>query len=298
MYHGILNCYKPKGLTSRDVVNRAYRQLKPSKVGHAGTLDPLAEGVLIVVVGAASRLVPYLHEYTKTYRAVFLLGRSSDSQDVETEVTLHPELAVPSLDALRHAAAGLTGTVPQRPPMYSAIKVGGRRAYDAARNQEALEIPLRHVQVQRFDILEYQYPRVVAEIECGTGTYVRTLGVDLAKHVGTEAVMSELSRTAIGPFRIGDSLRLVDGAFERPESSLRPLGDAVQTLPSILLTADEVSEVRFGRTIRKHGGPGEDLRGAEIAAFSPDGQLCAILRWRQDGWGPKRVFPDLSESAS
>jgi tRNA pseudouridine55 synthase len=292
--HGILNCFKPSGWTSRDLVNRAARLLKPAKVGHAGTLDPLAEGVLVLAVGSASRLVPMLHLYPKCYRASFQLGCSSPSDDVETEVTAEPTPARPSLDALQNAAGQLTGTIWQVPPRYSAIKVAGRRAYEAARRSEPINLAPRRVVVQRFEITSYEFPHVTVEIECGTGTYVRTLGVDLARAVGTAAVMTQLTRTSVGPFTLSAAHRIDQAPAHVPDEALQPLATATGMLPQVHLDADQLKEIEHGRKIdcRHAPPPGPD---GQWAGLDPTGQLRAILVRRGDLWGPKRVFPDLRD---
>lgn len=298
MLHGILNCYKPKGWTSRDVVNRVTGCLRPAKVGHAGTLDPLAEGVLVLAVGSASRLVPMLHLYEKTYQASFALGRSSASDDIETEVQLETNPAVPTAAELTQAASQLTGQIQQIPPIYSAVKVDGRRAYDAARRQEEITLRPRTVQVDRFELTRYEYPELEATITCGTGTYIRTLGVDLARAVGTSAVMTRLVRTSVGPFSHESAVCIDPPAAERESlgetlrAALQPLATAVGLVPQIQLTAELTGEIEHGRYISL---PEESIPAAgpegHWAALDPQGRLRAILERRGELLGPRRVFP-------
>ncbi len=310
--HGILNCYKPPGQTSRDVVNAVYNKLKPAKVGHAGTLDPLAEGVLVVTVGAASRLVPYLHLYPKTYQATFQLGCQSASGDLECPLTHQLNPPKPSREQIEQAAAALTGIVRQVPPLHSAIKVNGKRAYKAARAEREFDMPARHVSVYRFEILSYDYPFVKTEIECGTGTYVRTLGIDLAASLETIAVMTHLLRSAIGPFSSADALLVertargsdLASAKQQPSEFVerfRPLADGTRLVSRIDLDPAETVELEFGRTIRL-GMYGEKSSGSTVnapsavgplewAAYDGQGALRAILVRRNGGLGPKRVFP-------
>jgi len=309
--HGILNCYKTPGQTSRDVVNTISRHFRASfardiKVGHAGTLDPLAEGVLVITVGAASRLVPYLHLYSKTYRAAFRFGCQSDSGDLECPLRFLDNAPIPARVDVESAARRLTGTIVQIPPKHSAIKVNGKRAYKAARSQTDLEMPPRQVTVQRFEILDYNYPDVSALIECSTGTYVRTLGMDLAAELGTVAVMTHLLRDAIGPFGMDSSIRIErnrqDNSLEKLilTEHLRPLADGVGRLPRVDLEPLEISEIEFGRSVRFGFPksisivtplPPDGLVSEEWAAFDSAGRLRAILVARDGGLGPKRVFP-------
>jgi tRNA pseudouridine55 synthase len=288
--HGILNCYKPPRVTSRVIVDSVQRAIRPVKVGHAGTLDPLAEGVLVLAVGAASRLIPYLHHFSKTYQARFELGCWSDSADLETDVVLINDGPKPTLSELEQAARSLTGIIDQVPPLYSAVKVGGKRAYEAARKNELLELTARKVQIHRFEILKYDYPSVWVEIECGTGTYIRSLAVDLAKRLGTKGLMSHLVRTRIGPFSMDDSLRIDGNLPEDFASHLRPMTEAAAMLPQTTLSDLELVEIDHGRPIRQDSLEAELAGAEEVAAIDSAGSLRAILVPRLGGLGPKRVF--------
>lgn len=309
---GILNCTKPVGATSRDVVDVVARRLRPAKVGHAGTLDPLAEGVLVLAVGSASRLVPYLHLYPKTYEATFSLGRSSPSGDLEFVPTEHPELHQPTRDEIIAAAGRLTGRITQTPPLFSAVKVAGKRAYKAARAEQTMPLRSRVVDVHRFEIIDFEYPNVRAVIECGSGTYIRSLGIDLAELCGTRAVMTSLRRTAVGPFDIESSHPLHE--LRRKDdlaACLRPAREGIGMLREVQLTEDELTEVLHGRTIRHYWNPppgkrtwqpsprdeGEQSLADELAAIDPEGRLRGLLIPRDGGWGPKRVFPSPDQSA-
>lgn len=280
---GFLNVHKPIGMTSRDVVNRVQRLARRLKAGHAGTLDPLATGVLVVCVGAATRLTCYVQAMPKRYRGTFLLGRQSPTEDVDGPVTELLDPPIPSLDQLRAAAASLTGEILQRPPAFSALKIEGRRAYDLARAGEQVNLEPRPITVYRLEVERYDYPELALAIECSSGTYVRSLGRDLAASLGTAAVMSQLTRTAIGSFSIEEAMpldRLHPGNWL--EYLLTPLR-AVETLPRVALTDAEVRRIQFGQIIAKqvpHQG------AAEVAGMGPDGQLAAILTPRdRDLWG-------------
>ncbi len=197
---GFLNIDKPAGMTSRDVVNRIQRLVRPCKVGHAGTLDPLATGVLVVCLGHATRLVDYVHRYAKRYEAMFLLGRESDTEDVEGQVT--ELLDAPTIDQGRLDAVlpRFVGRISQIPPAHSALKVDGQRAYSRARRGEAVVMEARPVTIHALHGSISKPDVMRLDITCGTGTYVRSLGRDIARAMGTGAVMSELRRLAIGPF--------------------------------------------------------------------------------------------------
>lgn len=284
---GLLNLHKPTGVTSRDAVDVVARLVRPAKAGHAGTLDPLAEGVLVVCTGAATRLIEYVQRMPKRYRGEFLLGRESPTEDIEGPVTELVDPPIPSRDELAAAAASLVGTIAQRPPQYSALKVGGRRAYDAARRGEALDLAPRPVTIHELSIVEYDYPRLVLDVGCGSGTYIRSLGRDLAANVGTAAVMSALVRTAIGPFALAAATKLDRLTAATLRESLLPAIMAVGDLPRRAVTESELIEIVAGRTISAG-----DVPPPKVAAVDAAGILRAILVPRgADRLGPNRVFP-------
>ena len=278
---GILNVDKPAGLTSRDAVNRVEGLFRNVKCGHAGTLDPLATGVLIICVGPATRLIQYVQRLRKQYRAVFQLGRKSATDDVEGEVELLAAAPEPTRAQIEAALPQFLGDVLQRPPMHSAIKVGGQRAYDLARSGEEFELPARTITIHRLEILRYEYPELELAIECGSGTYVRSLGRDLAAALGTAAVMSALVRTAIGDFRLEDAVALDQLTNDTLTQHLQPPLEALKDLPQIALTEKQLAELRHGRPIEMRNVKAPTAAAAapntEWAAIDPSGRLAAIL---------------------
>ena len=270
-------------MTSRDVVNRVQRMLRGVKVGHAGTLDPLATGVLVVCVGPATRLVEYVQRMRKQYSATFLLGKTSDTEDVEGEVIDLAEPPCPSRSEIESALPAFIGEIEQRPPAYSALKVGGRRAYDLARKGKQVELQPRKITVHDIAVLHYEYPELQLQITCGSGTYVRSLGRDLAEALGTGAVMSALERTAIGGFCVEKAVALGELSVENTADRLLAARLAVAELPAVELTPDEIRRVGNGMLIddRWH------IQGREIAAIEKSGRLVAILVPR----GPNRLRP-------
>jgi tRNA pseudouridine55 synthase len=284
---GLLNINKPSGMTSRDAVDLVQRLARPAKVGHAGTLDPLATGVLVVCVGAATRLIEYVHRMPKRYVGTFLFGRQSPTEDCDGEVELLPDPHVPSREELEAKATRFVGKLMQRPPAYSALKVAGRRAYDLARRGEAVELQPRPIEIYSLAIARYAYPEFVLEIECSGGTYVRSLGRDLAASLGTAAVMSALMRTAIGPWTLADAIDPRSLAAADWTARLDPLLKAVADLPTRELSAAEISRVRQGLTI----SAAESDIDREIAAIDDCGRLVAILvRRGPSEWGPNKNF--------
>jgi tRNA pseudouridine55 synthase len=288
---GFLNVEKPAGVTSRDVVNRVQRLMKPAKVGHAGTLDPLATGVLVVAVGQATRLIEYVQQMRKRYRATFLLGRSSDTEDVDGTVVELADAPVPSRQEIVRVAGEMVGQLMQRPPAYSAIKVGGKRSYDLARAGAAVELAARPVTVYDLAVKELEYPRLEVDVECSGGTYVRTLGRELAERCGTSAVMSELIRTAVGAFELADALPM--DALDLPAiaANMLPPTVALGSLPAVHVSVSEQQRLQNGLTISLSIAASNH---AEYQALDDAGKLVAILRCDGDLLRPERVFRNES----
>lgn len=294
---GILNINKRTGWTSRDVVNRVHRFVRPDKVGHAGTLDPLATGVLVVAVGQATRLVEYAHRLPKSYRATFLLGRRSPSNDVDTEVELLDRAPTVSREQLESGLYNFTGVIQQRPPAFSAINVSGQRSYKLARRGEIIELQPRPVTIHSLKLIHFQYPELVLDIRCGGGTYVRALGRDLAESLETAAVMSALEREAIGNLDVNTAID-VDDIEDRVEQLLLSPRHLVDAISWISLSDEEIIELHHGRNILRDETRIEPARWPDqhsqrdIAGVDHTGRVVAILRATQDGeFRPLRNFP-------
>ena len=265
------------------------RLARPAKVGHAGTLDPLATGVLVVCVGSATRLTEYVQRMPKRYVGTFLLGRSSPTEDTDGTVTLLPDPPVPAPAEIEAAAEKLVGRLLQRPPAFSALKVAGRRSYDLARRGDAVELKPRQIEVYALKVTRYEYPELVLEIECSGGTYVRSLGRDLAESLGTAAVMSALVRTTIGPWSVETAADPRTLTAENWQARLDPLRKAVSALPVRELTSAEDARVRRGLYIPVTAA----VEGQEIAAVDSNGQLVAILVPRgPELWGATKNFQE------
>ena len=287
---GLLNIDKPAGVTSRKVVDVVARLVKPAKAGHAGTLDPLATGVLVVCVGPATRLIGMVQAQPKTYRATFRLGFRSDTDDIEgTVVETTPDPAVTQADVER-LLPRFVGRIEQVPPQYSAVHVEGRRAYQLARRGEEVELKARTVEVYRIELLELTGRELRLEIECGSGTYIRSIGRDLGELLGCGAVMSDLVRTRIGPFRIEDAVQLDALSTESQPEKLLPATMAVSHLPRYQCSASELESIRRGRPIR--AGDIAGAQAAMVAIAAPDGSLAALAEYDASGWSlaPRQVF--------
>lgn len=269
---GLLNINKPSDITSRRVVDRVQRLVRPHKVGHAGTLDPLATGVLVLCIGSATRLIEYVQRMQKRYRASYVLGCHSPTEDTEGEITELENPPIPTLAEVQAAAMDWTGTIQQRPPAYSALKVNGRRAYDLARQGQQPVLALREITIHQLDVVEYAYPHLELLVACSSGTYIRSLGRDLAVSVGTAAVMTALTRTAIGRFDLPAACELDALDENNLREHLLPAARAVEELPNLALTEQEAIEIRHGRRIDR-----DDLSLASEYSVTHDGRFIAIL---------------------
>ncbi|HUB09063.1 MAG TPA: tRNA pseudouridine(55) synthase TruB [Myxococcales bacterium] len=283
-FDGLLIIDKPSGPTSSDVVQTVKRLLRAGKVGHTGTLDPLATGVLPLCLGKATRLSQYLLDADKGYRATLVLGARTDTGDAEGRVI--EERPVPPLTAERVDAAlvSLTGEQLQRPPMYSAVKVGGERLYERARRGESVERSARPIRIDRLTLLELAPPRLVVDVLCSKGTYVRVLGEAIGERLGTVAHLAGLRRTRSGAFAETEALGLaeLEAAQDPRELALQrllPAERALGHLRRIDLDAREAEGVRHGRAPSRPEG----LAAGLLALHDPAGKLVAV--GKADGVG-------------
>jgi tRNA pseudouridine55 synthase len=256
-------------------------------------------------VGPAVRLVPYVQQQPKHYQATFRVGSSSVSGDLEGEISEFPDLPIPTRDQLEGAAKKLTGEIEQIPPAHSAIWVDGQRAYRRIRAGEEFEMPSRKVQIDTLEITRYEFPEVNLSIVCGSGTYIRTLGIDLAVNVGSTAVMSFLSRIGVGPFLLKDSVSIDALKNDELEPHFLPASLAIQHLPCVKVTDEDATRLGHGlcldevkpsaatqpETTQTEAAPANGQDITEVAAMTQDGQLRAIIRLKQGQWCPYRVFP-------
>ncbi len=294
MHFAFLNIDKPAGVTSRVVVDRVARLVGGTKVGHCGTLDPLATGVLVLAMGPATRLASFVQRMPKQYTATFLLGRESATDDIEGEVTLRGDDPVPSTGEIVAALPRFTGAIEQRPPVYSAVKVRGRRAYRAARAGETLDLKARTVHVYRLELVRYEYPELTLAIECGGGTYVRSLGRDLASTLGTAAAMSALVRSGVGSFRLEAACKLADLNAGNLAQHLLPPATALGALPKLLVSEAEARRLRSGLSIDRDSSVGD----GEVAALDAAHELVAILSCRgEKTLAPTCTFPSARNAA-
>lgn len=209
MFSGVINLDKPAGLSSAGALNRIKRLLpRGTKLGHAGTLDPMATGVLLVLVGRCTKLCEVMMDQPKSYQATIRLGAVSATDDSDAMVELRHDAVRPAESALREALAGQVGSIEQRPPAYSALKLGGVPAYRRARGGQRVELQARTVRVDRLELLEYRWPLVQVAIDCGRGFYVRSLARDIGEALGTGGVLQALRRTAVGRYTAQSAVTL------------------------------------------------------------------------------------------
>jgi tRNA pseudouridine55 synthase len=260
---GLLLVDKPGGMTSHDVVDVVRRRLGTRKVGHAGTLDPMATGLLVLGVGRATRLLRFLGALPKTYEGTARLGVETTTLDADGEVTVERPVTATEAE-IEVAMAALTGDSLQSPPAYSAVKVGGRKLYEAARRGEALEAAPRPIHVDAFELVALRRPDVDFRVVCSGGTYVRVLLADVGAAVGSGAHLTRLRRTAIGALEVSEA---VEPALAGP---LLPLERAIAHLPRLDLSSEEAIAAGHGRILGPAGITGP------YAVFSPNGPLIGV----------------------
>lgn len=306
MYHGIINIYKEQGYTSHDVVAKLRGILSQKKIGHTGTLDPAAEGVLPVCLGKGTRLCDLLTDKTKTYRAVMLLGTETDTQD--TTGTVIQVRCVDSLKetAVREAAESFIGPYNQIPPMYSALKVNGKKLYELAREGREVERQARLVEIYSLQVEHVELPRVIMTISCSKGTYIRTLCHDIGEKLGCGGCMEHLVRTQAGGFTIKDSLRLSDVEQLRDTKQLAKHIVAVDQifdhcpelhsgndyLDKLLKNGNPFTDVQMGDMVSGNIGAVQPEDQAWFRVYDSSGQFVGIYEYqeKEKRWKPKKIF--------
>jgi tRNA pseudouridine55 synthase len=293
--HGWLCLDKPEGITSTEAVNRVRRITQARKVGHGGTLDPLATGVLPIALGEATKTVAYVMEGRKHYRFTVRLGEARATDDAEGEVVARSELR-PVTAEIQAALPGFIGRIEQVPPRFAAVKVEGERAYDLARRGAAVDLAPRVVEIERFELVERPDPdHVTFQVVCGRGTYVRALVRDLGEHLGCFGHVVALRRLRVGLFGVADALSLAAleqlVADDALPQALLPVGSALGDMPALSLTQPQVDRLRAGQTIRVAPGllVGEAKSDATVRAMAA-GRIVALARLHGGELSPVRVF--------
>jgi len=288
---GLLIVNKPSGMSSRRVVDIVARRAGTKRVGHAGTLDPLASGVLVVCLGWATRLVSFIQDRPKTYLARVILGRRSDTDDVtgeQTEVCGAPQRTRAEVEA---ALPMFVGEILQVPPQFSAVHVGGQRAHTMARLGKTVSLQPRPVQIHGVTLLRYEYPEVELEIDCGSGTYIRSLARDLGNFLGCGGLLGELVRQRIGEFSLANSVSIDDLSTRPLVELLRPPVEAVADLPRHTLRPPDCDQLIRGRALLCPAACQHSARSL-VALVDGDGQLQALAEHdvEQHLLCPRHVF--------
>ena len=291
---GLLVLDKPGGLTSRAAVDRAQGWFPcRTKMGHTGTLDPLATGVLVLCIGSATRLGEYVQQMSKTYHAGLLLGARSDTDDADGTVAPTVLKDIPDRQTVEAVLALFVGWIDQVPPAFSAAKVIGRRAYELARRGEKVALKPHRVRVDRIDVLTYDFPHLELEVHCGKGTYIRSLARDLGERLGCGGLVQSLRRTRVGPFDAAEGLFL-DADASTARSKLLPPSAAVRHLPQVVLGMGEIVRLRQGQPVPLTAPQSAPWGSQEEAAvFDDTGTLVAVVRVDHAGkmLRPEKVFP-------
>ena len=301
--HGWVVVDKPQAVTSTQAVAVVKRVFEAQKAGHAGTLDPMATGVLAVALGEATKTVPYAMDAEKTYVFTARWGEGRDSDDAEGQVTATSDRR-PSRQEIEQALPGFTGMIAQTPPRFSAVKVEGERAYDLARDGAAVELESRTVFVRQVRLLGQPDPdRAEFEMHCGKGTYVRAWVRDLALALGTYGHVSALRRTRVGAFRVEDAVPLetLKGLLHSPAAfeHLRPLATALDGIPALAITGPDAVRLKSGNPILirpnqfarlSESVPGDDLQGLAVFCETGEGEPVALVVFEAGELRPFRVF--------
>lgn len=287
MIHGIINVYKEKGFTSHDVVAKLRGIVGQKKIGHTGTLDPDATGVLPVCLGKATKLCDLLTDKNKTYEAVLLLGKTTDTQDITGEVLEEKSTEALTEEKVREAIEGFIGDYEQIPPMYSALKVNGKKLYELAREGKVIERKARPVKILDIQILEIDLPKVRMEVSCSKGTYIRTLCHDIGEKLGCGGCMESLIRTRVSTFRIEDAKTLDEIETLKQEGKLAELLVPIDAMfpfyPKITVKDDWKAFAKNGnpldlKMLKEACGQDEET---QVRLYDESGKFIAIYQWKE-----------------
>ncbi len=291
--HGWVVLDKPYGVGSTPMVSKVRWLFTANKAGHAGTLDPLATGILPIALGEATKTVPFLMDAEKSYMFEITWGETRSTQDAEGEVTATSDIRPADADIIA-VLPQFRGNIEQAPPKFSAIKIDGKRAYDLARAGEAVVMKARPVRVDRFDLIASTQDTATFEVDCGKGTYIRSLARDLAAELGACGYVSVLRRTRVGPFTLKQSIKL-DELIEmcdvaRVSEGLLPVSTALDDIPVLAVTANDVVDLKHGRGIAAPDSLSDFALSGDWIRAEMDGVLIALCSPQAGVLIPKRVF--------
>ena len=286
---GLLNIDKPLEMTSHDVVAQVRRLAQTRRVGHGGTLDPLASGVLVLALGRATRLLEYVMGREKAYRAQVRLGQVTNTYDAEGEIVEEQPVAV-TRDEVEQALGAFRGQIEQVPPMYSAIKQKGKPLYELARQGIDVEREARQVTIYELTLEAWEPPLLTLYVECSTGTYIRSLAHDLGQVLGCGAYLAGLRRLSVGSFELDDAVPLEALTSENIGEHLQPAERAVAHLPRLELSQEEAQRLAQGQRVNwRKGQPDEEL----VRAFDSDGHFVGVVSSANGVWQPRKIFYEL-----
>jgi tRNA pseudouridine55 synthase len=282
---GLLHIDKPGGLTSHDVVNRVRRIAGQRRVGHAGTLDPLATGSLILCLGTATRLIEYLVGRAKVYEATVRLGQTTDSYDAAGEIVRERPLTAVTRAAIEAAFPHFQGDIQQLPPMYSAVKMDGRRLYELARQGIEVERSLRAVTIYELELLDWQPPDLTIRVACSSGTYIRSLAHDLGEWLGCGGHITALRRTAVGQFQVGAAIPLDELTPDNLPDYLQPMETAVAHLPAVYLPESDSGRLVQGQRPARQPDQPEGL----VRVYTESGQFVGVATAVGEEWQARKI---------
>lgn len=292
---GIFNIYKSTGMTSHDVVAKMRKLLQQKRVGHTGTLDPAASGVLPICAGLATRVAEYLSESGKAYQATIIFGVETDTYDAEGEVMRTMPADHLRREDIEKALVQFRGQQMQVPPRYSAIKLQGQAAYKRTRAGEEVILEARPIEITRLEIVHWQNPQLILDVECSKGTYIRSLAYDLGQTLGCGAHLGGLVRTRSGPFRLEECITLEELARASEQRTLadyaQPADRALEQYPALHLDDESAARVKHGNLFSCEI---PQMERSLARVYSPAGEFIAIAEWRPDleKWQPKKVFSE------
>ena len=284
---GLLNIDKPGGMTSHDVVNRIRRLTGIRRIGHAGTLDPLATGVLLLCIGRTTRLVEYLVGHDKVYEVTVRLGQATNTYDAEGEVVVERPFTHLTSNQIEQALTPFRGPIQQKPPIYSAIKKDGQPLYKLARAGVEIDVPARSVTIHALDILDVTLPEVRLRVACSSGTYIRSLAHDLGEALGCGGHVTALRRTAVGDFAVANAVPLDDLTADNWSEHILVGETAVAHLPRLDLTTDQTAALKNGqRPPRQIDQPQSPL----LRAYDAAGQFIGMVTAHEEYLQARKIF--------
>ena len=291
---GILNFLKPPGMTSHDAVALFRRLTGVRRIGHTGTLDPGAAGVLPLCFGQATRVAEYVLTMEKSYRALLALGKATDTEDSSGNICAEKPVPPLSEGMITGVFAAFTGRRMQTPPMYSAVRIKGQKLYELARRGETVERKARPIHIHRLELRAFRSDKILFDVSCSHGTYIRTLCREIAEALGTTGHLSFLLRTAVGPFLLSDALTVEEctGLVEagKFDSVLKPTDTALYRFPSATVTQEEAKRILNGAFVRFKDN--KAMTGKLYRVYDPDDRFIAVCKFANGELRPQKVFHD------